>query len=78
MVLLIRTRPTPPRTRVEQEHPVTCVPRKGTVMDIPIDSSQSDETKRYLVQFDDSTVLSVPLAEMPDMVLNLPTPPCGT
>ena len=51
------------------------MPRKGTVMDIPVDSLQSDETKRYLVQFDDSTVLSVPLAEMPDMVLKPPTSP---
>ena len=54
----------PHGARVEQEHPVTHVPRKVTVMDISVDTSQPDEAKCYLVQFDDSTVLSVPLTNM--------------
>ena len=28
----------PPGTRVKQEHPITHVPHKGTLMDIPVDT----------------------------------------
>ena len=46
--------------------------RSGTVMDIPLDQEQPDESKSYLVQFDDSSTVRIPLSLMPSL---LPKPP---
>ena len=62
----------PPGTRVEQQHPTTKVLRSGTVVDIPLDPSQPDESKSYLIQFDDSTSMSVPASEMPVLIVKPP------
>ena len=44
----------------------------GTVVDIPLDSSQPDEAKAYLIQFDDSTSKSVLASDMPLLVVKPP------
>ena len=62
----------PPGTRVEQPHPVTQVPRSGTVVDVPLDSPQPDEDKSYLIQFDDSTTVSVPVSGMTLLIVKPP------
>ena len=64
----------PPGTRVECPDPVTNVLRKGTVMNIPLDPTVPDDKKEYLIQFDDSTILSVPLPDMPALIPALPAP----
>ena len=46
--------------------------RSGTVVDIPLDSSQPDEDKSYLIQFDDSTTVSVPASDMPLLIVKPP------
>ena len=46
--------------------------RSGTVVDIPLDPSQPDESKSYLIQFDDSTSTSVPASEMPLLIVKPP------
>ena len=46
--------------------------RSGTVMDIPLDQEQPDESKSYLIQFDDSSTVCIPLSLMPSLV---PKPP---
>jgi len=38
------------------------------VMDIPMDTSKSDDDRSYLVQFDDATTVSIPVADMPSLV----------
>jgi hypothetical protein len=43
-------------------------------MNILLDPTVPDADKKYLVQFDDSTVLSVPLTDMPDLVPSRPSP----
>jgi len=55
---------------VERQDPVTRVLQAGTVMDIPMDTSKSDDDR--LVQFDDATTVSIPVTDMPSLV---PTPP---
>ena len=44
----------------------------GTVVNIPLDPSQPDESKSYLIQFDDSTSKSVPASEMPLLIVKPP------
>lgn len=62
----------PPGIRVEQQHPTTKMLCSGVVVDIPLDLSQPDESKSYLIQFDDSTSMSVPASEMHLLILKSP------
>ena len=62
----------PPGTRVERFHPDLKVMRSGTVMDIPLSLSEPDESKTYLIQFDDSSTVRIPLSMMPSL---FPKPP---
>ena len=62
----------PPDIRVEEQHSTTKVLCSGTVVDIPLDSSQSDEAKSYLIQFDDSTSRSVLASDTPLLVVKPP------
>ena len=41
-------------------------------MDIPIDTSQPNESKSYLIQFDNSSTKSVPISDMPFITIQLP------
>ena len=54
----------PQGTHVEQPHSNTGVLSSGTVFDIPLDMFQPDKDKLYLIQFDDSTTISVPTSDM--------------
>jgi hypothetical protein len=65
-------KPYPPGTRIERFHPQFKVMRSGTVMDIPPDPTEPDNSKTYLIQFDDSSTIRVPLSMMPSL---LPKPP---
>ena len=41
-------------------------------MDIPVDTSQPDEEKSYLIQFDDSSTKYVPISDMPFITIKPP------
>ena len=62
----------PPSTRVEQTNPLTHILRSGTVEDISVVTSQPDESKCYLVQFDNSFTKFLPVSEMPFITIQLP------
>ena len=64
----------PPGTRVVQEDPATRSLCLGTVMDIPLDSSQPVGQKSYLIQFDGFTTISVPITDMPKFTPKPPVP----
>jgi hypothetical protein len=61
----------PPGTRVEQIDPTTKSLVAGTVMDIPI-STDVLGSPSYLILFDNGTSASIPLPDMPSMILALP------
>ena len=65
--------PYPPGTRVEDLCPDTKRTIAGTVMDIPLQSS-NDAPPRYLIQFDNNSTKSVPPHDMPNLIPKAPVP----
>jgi hypothetical protein len=59
------SKPYPPGTQVKDFNKSTNVVRSDTVMDIPMDATLS---QHYLIQFDDATTKSVPVADMSSLI----------
>jgi hypothetical protein len=65
--------PYPPGTRVERINPTTNMLLAGTVMDIPLSTTPSDSPS-YQILFDNGTSASIPLTDMPSLILAPPVP----
>ena len=60
--------PYPPGTYVMDEDPPIHKPYSGTVKDILLESSHPPEKQLYLIQFDDSTTISVVVSDIPSLL----------